>query len=141
MIVDLLEGIFSELTNSTSDAAIAVREYLNYFGSGDLTVNQAPPYMTWDVPTSSPTQYVMQPPGALLKYKTVEVTFAIVTREKRKINVGKCAKQLQNLFERSNFDLPNGRVIDAVVVDDFAVQNTDSNGYTWFVGFHFMIGT
>ena len=140
MIVDLLQGIFTELSDSTETDATLIRSYLNYFGGGDLTLNQAPPYMTWDVPTSAPAQYVMQP-GNSTKYKTVEITFAIVTREKRKINVGKCAEQLQSLFERSTFDLPNGRVVDAVVIDDFAVQNTDSDGYTWFVGFHFMIGT
>ena len=140
MIVDLLQGIFEEIDTSVEDSAALMRTYLTYYGSGDLQKPQQPPYMTWEVPTSSPAEYVMQQ-GNALKYKTVEVSFAIVTREKRKINVGKCAKELQNLFERSSFDLPNGRVIDAVVVDDFAVQNTDSDGYTWFVSFHFMIGT
>lgn len=140
MIVDLLEGIFNEIDTSPTEEAALMRQWLNYYGSGDLQIPQEPPYMTWDVPTSAPTEYVMQT-GNALKYKTVEVTFAIVTREKRKINIGKCAKDLQSLFERSSFDLPNGRVIDAVVMDDFATQNTDSDGYTWFVGFHFDIGT
>ena len=140
MIVDLLEGIFTELGTSTDEDAAEVRGYLTYFGPGDLQKPQQPPYMTWDVPTSSPTTYVGQS-GNAIKYKTVEITFAIVTRSKEKINIGKCAKHLQNLFERSNFALPDGRVIDAVVIDDFYVQNTDSNGGTWFVGFHFEIGT
>ena len=33
-----------------------------------------------------------------------------------------------------------GIVVDAVVIDDFCLQNTDSDGYTWYVGFHFEIG-
>ena len=138
MIVDLLEGIFTQLRDSLEDSAIDLRDYLNYYGSGELQLPQDPPYVTWDVPTSSPTRYTMDS-GA--KYKTVEVTFAIVTREKRKVNIGNCAKQLQNLFESSTFDLPNGRVVDVDVIVDFAVQNDDSDGYIWYVGFHFIIGT
>ena len=139
MIVDLLQGIYTELDTSLAAEAGAIRRYLEYYGSGDLQLPQEPPYMTWQVPTSSPVQYIMGT-SSLKKYKTVEITFEVVTREKRKKNVGKCADDLKKLFERSSFSLPNGRVVDAVVIDDFCLQNTDSDGYTWYVGFHFEIG-
>ena len=139
MIVDLLQGIYTELDTSLAAEAVEIRRYLEYYGSGDLQLPQEPPYMTWQVPTSSPVQYIMGT-SSLKKYKTVEITFEVVTREKRKKNVGKCADDLKKLFERSSFSLPNGRVVDAVVIDDFCLQNTDSDGYTWYVGFHFEIG-
>lgn len=140
MITDLLEGITTELETSIATEAVNIRTYTTYRGSGNVPTGAVPPYMNWYQATSDPTQYVMQT-GNAKKYKGVEVTFSIVTYSKKLINIGKCAKDLQNLFERSNFALTNGRVIDSTVTSDFSVPNTDSDGYTWFVGFMFEIGT
>ncbi len=140
MIIDLLNGIKTELDTSAEVSADLLRSYLTWYGYGDVPSGQTPPYMNWNMTVGGQEDYVFEDTPTRI-YQDIEVTFNIVTIEKSPLQIGNAANSLKNLFRRSNFVLTNGRVISAMVIDNLPQQNGDSDGFEWLVGIQFKIGT
>ncbi len=150
MVVDLMKGINDLLKNSTDPSAVYLRKQLAWYGWSDTAPSFSDsqilryPYLAYNLVTTGSENYVMGDYEAV--YQVIEIQFKIVTGtnaqpDRSPRRAGILAKNLKKLLRRGNFALDNGRVLDAVVMEDFPQQSTDSDGYEWFIGIQFEIGT
>ncbi len=162
MITNLMDGIAAAF-KSTNKSAVYLTKSMDMIVWGTLPTRKGSavvqyPYLTYNHIVSGEEEYVMQegagadieadpPPPDPAFYQTLEVAFIITTgavtgeasRSPRPASI--FAKHLKKLFRRGNFALTNGRVIDALIIDDWGEENGDLDGYLWHVGIRFEIGT
>jgi hypothetical protein len=162
-VVSLMDGIFTVFQESPTKQAKYLRDSMDWIGWGDAPKTKADgsdlryPYIAYDHVLSGGENYVMDEASndpleddedvQIPYYQTIEIMFNIVTGtvngqpDKSPRQCAIFSDYLKKLFRRGNFALTDGRVIDAVIVEDWAEPNGDSDGYVWHVGIQFDIGT
>lgn len=160
MITSLMDGIATAFA-SQNESAIYLTQSMDSITWGTAPTRKGSakiryPYISYNHIVSGEENYVMDDnagknivdnPPPTPYYQVIEVAFEIVTgalngqpsRSPRPASI--FAKHLKNIMRRGNFDLKNGRIIDALIIDDWGEENSDTDGYKWHVGVQFELGT